>query len=107
MFWWAVNDERWTGHRREHVAERRDLEEARRVVDTRLEGMNELRRQIDRERSSYMTREMADTQHIDLSKRIGVLEEWRSNIVGKLSVIVAANAVIMSVVVFVANYVTK
>lgn len=43
-------------------------------VDKRLDGMNELRRQIEVERGDYVTRVLYDERHESLEQRINKLE---------------------------------
>jgi hypothetical protein len=105
--WWSVHEERWRGHFREHDSERREIETARAVIDRRLDEMNALRHQIDVERSAYLTRDAAAQDTAAIVARVEVLEQWKANLTGKFAVVVAANAVFITGVVFLANYVTK
>lgn len=114
----AVHEERWEGHRREHDAEFRALNEARMVIDARLADMNELRRQIDRERADYVQQSVLDAQlkgllaaaeetHKTQNGRLAVLEQWRANMTGRLTVTAAGLGLFMTIMVFVANYLTR
>jgi len=114
----AVSEERWIGHRREHEAEFRALTEARIVIDARLEGMNELRRQIDRERGDYVKQDLLDAQlkgllaqaeetHRAQDVRVATLEKWQANITGRLAAAAAGVTIFMTVIVFLANYLTS
>jgi predicted nucleic acid-binding Zn-ribbon protein len=60
------------------------LEIARSTIDRRLNGMNELREQINRERSDYVGQEAYQQRHEDLQRRIGSLEVWRGNVTGRV-----------------------
>lgn len=53
-------EDRWKSHEREHQLILDAVGKAERAVDVRLEGMNELRSQIERERGNYITRAMYD-----------------------------------------------
>lgn len=114
----AVHEERWEGHRREHLAEFRALTEARSVIDARLADMNELRRQIDRERGGYATREMVETLLSSLERevtvgmkalgeRLSAVEKWQANTTGRLAMGAIGFTVFMTIVVFAANYLTS
>ena len=52
----AISEERWNAHKREHELLTLAMEKAVQATDRRLEGMNELRAQINSERSSYATK---------------------------------------------------
>ncbi len=58
-------------HEREHELIAQAIVEARRTVDLRLEGMNDLRQQITTERAAYATAAGAET----LRQRIDKLEQ--------------------------------
>lgn len=114
----SVQEERWSSHRREHDAEEKAVLEARHVLDRRLEGMNELRRQIDRERGVFATREMVEEKSAGLAAvsqsrldilngRLDKLERWQSNITGRLATLAAVFTVFMTIIVFAANYLTR
>lgn len=79
-----IDEERWTAHRREHVLEDKALEVAADDVDRRLEAMNELRDQITSERAEYLTRTSFEDKHDGLDRRVGALEQSRSNMEGRM-----------------------
>jgi len=51
-----------------------------REIERRLDGMNELREQINRERGSFVSREMYDTKNEQLATRTSASETKLSNI---------------------------
>ena len=56
-------------HRLEGVA----LEVAKRATDQRLESMNELRKQIDQERGTFISRELYDREHLRMREELANL----------------------------------
>lgn len=99
--------ESWqVGHNLLHEAEDKALDIASKEIDRRLEGMNQIREQINNERGMYVTREVYDEQHNALrdmmDTRLKVLETMKSNMEGRLwamgagvsAVVVAINVVI-------------
>ena len=62
----------------------RALNLAKSEIDRRLEEMNQMREQINRERSSYVTRELFDRMHATLEDRVWKVEQFKSNIDGRL-----------------------
>jgi hypothetical protein len=50
----------------------------------RLAGMNEFRAQIGQERATYLQRDVYDASYKELIKRIDILEQSRSELVGRL-----------------------
>lgn len=63
------------------IAHERELRQANeKAMEHRLDGMNKLREQINRERGSFVSREMYDTKNDLLSKRTGDSETKISNI---------------------------
>lgn len=66
--------EEWIGrhpdtHRLEGVA----LEVAKKATDQRLESMNELRKQIDMERGTFISRELYDREHLRMREELAGL----------------------------------
>lgn len=51
--------------------------------DRRLDHMNEYREQLNEERGHYVPREVYEQYHNLLRERVGVLEQWRANIMGR------------------------
>ena len=76
---------------------------ARERVDDRLEGMNELREQIQNERGQYLTRDSYDREHKALEIRVGALELQNSKWTGSLWMLGAA----LSAVVVIVNVLLK
>lgn len=87
-------DERDKAHAREHGMLREAIEKAEQGVNLRLEGMNELRAQINAERGSYLTTSTYDAKHEALTQkldqaertlagRIATLEQQSANTSGR------------------------
>lgn len=57
-------------HRQEHAQLAGQVEGARRAVEARLDGMNELRSQITAERGLYVTRDYLDSRLNSMNTRI-------------------------------------
>ena len=66
-------------HRLEGVA----LNAAKEATDKRLESMNELRKQIDTERGTFVTRELYDREHRRLLDDIASLSKSRDSASGE------------------------
>jgi hypothetical protein len=66
-------------HRLEGVA----LNVAKEATDKRLEAMNDLRKQIDNERGSFITRELYDREHLRLRDDIANLAKSRDSASGE------------------------
>ena len=71
----------------------RAIDLARNDVNRRLEGMNELRAQIERERGTYMTRDLYDRLQSEAKGSAGSMVGW---VIGALGVITAIAAIIVS-----------
>lgn len=80
----------------------REVDLARIALDKRLNSMNELRDQITAERGHYVSNERYDTRHSDLQRRLNDLENFRSNVQGRIAagaiVLSAAVAIVTSIV---------
>jgi CHASE3 domain sensor protein len=62
-------------HQREHELIKEAVDEARDSVNLRLEGMNELRAQIDKERGQYVIRTAYDTYKDAQEQRLNKIEK--------------------------------
>ena len=71
-------------HRQEQFA--RDKAEA--SVNARLDGMNELRTQINTERGQYATTDKTDAIHSSIDGRLKALEQSKSQVIGWVAAIV-------------------
>jgi len=75
----AVTSERFddyvSSHAREHALINEALTRARETTNFRLEGMNELRSQINTERGQYATRAAFDTQRQTTDDRLNKIEQ--------------------------------
>jgi len=69
-------------HEDVHELERQARDKAEAAINNRLEGMNELRHQIDRERANYATREYADAVFSSIDTRLKALENSKSYVIG-------------------------
>jgi hypothetical protein len=89
-----LSDQRWDAHGDVHALNQRAVDEAVRVLNARLETMNEFRAQIANERGEFVRQEIYTSEHksseskfeaaIDrLITRIAVLENYKSNIEGR------------------------
>ena len=81
--------EQWqVSHERVHVLEQDAIGLARAAIEAKLEGMNELRAQINTERGQYVTRAIYDAQMDVLrnstDSRLKLLEQSKSNIEGRM-----------------------
>jgi hypothetical protein len=79
---------------------------ARKEIDRRLEGMNELRDQINSERGSYATKEFAEatrTQMATIDRRVQAIENTDSANRRFIAIAVGCATFIISLVVAVAN----
>jgi uncharacterized protein YPO0396 len=56
---------------------------ARQEIDRRLSDMNELRKQIESERGSFIHRDIFDRMHGLLETRVHALEMYKSNMDGR------------------------
>jgi len=74
---------------------------ARETIEHRLSGMNELREQINRERGTFVNRELFDRIGRELEMRVRELEQWRNEMLGRMWLIGAAVFTIQAVLVVV------
>ena len=95
-----------TAHEREHQSVQLAISKAEDSLTVRLEGMNQFRQQLDRERGSYVTRTQLDDRLAALNKeaeeaakRISVLEAQMARLSGWF----AAASVALTVSMFVLN----
>ena len=77
------------------IAERdKAVKEAMRQMEIRLQGLNELRADVVKDRNLLLTRERFDTEHSALEGRVAGLENWR----GKAALVMGAVATIAGLV---------
>jgi len=57
---------------------------AKETIEHRLSGMNELREQINRERGTFVSRELFDRVGRELEIRVQELQDWRNQMVGRM-----------------------
>ena len=77
-------------HDREHEFMLASLSKSDAVLEKRLEGMNEFREALKDQSASFLTREVYEVQHENLStrldrlaERVGAAERWESGINGR------------------------
>jgi hypothetical protein len=73
------------------IAERdKAVKEAIRVLEFRLDGLNELRRTVEADRNLLLTKDKYDSEHGALENRVTSLEAWRGKaaLIGTLGVFV-------------------
>lgn len=88
--------EQWqSDHMHVHELEREALDKAETAVNSRLEGMNELRAQINTERGTYATRDYVDTVNSSTDGRLRRLENSRSYAIGWVAAVGIAFSVVM------------
>ena len=87
-----------------NVARNEAIEAARVEINRRLDEMNQLRHQIESERDKYMTRQAYEQYHEALITRVGALENWRANIVGRTVGLAVVGTIFVSVVVAVLTH---
>jgi DNA repair exonuclease SbcCD ATPase subunit len=96
--------EEWErAHEHVHELEHEAINKAEDAVNLRLEGMNELRAQINTERGKYVTRETFDAVNSSTDGRLKTLENNKSNLEGRFWAIGAA-FVILNVAIAVASW---
>lgn len=79
-----LEEERWRAHAREHELRDRMVDIAKEEVDRRLEDMNQMREQIDRERGTFVTSSVYESKHEAVVARVNLLENARANIDGRV-----------------------
>jgi hypothetical protein len=87
--------QRFESHHREHEKEFEAVSLARREMERRLDGMNELRRQIDSERGQYIGREQYEASHNQMRDRIQNLETIIANFQGRFWMVAAVPSIAM------------
>lgn len=70
-----LSDERWEAHRREHLLVEQAREIAAKEIDRRLGDMNELRRQIDSERGTFLKVSDYTREHKSLEEKLDLKTE--------------------------------
>lgn len=94
-----------------HSSESKATEIAKKEVDRRLEEMNQIREQINKERGIYVLRQVYDEQHNTLrdliDARLKVLETNKSNMEGRLWTMGAALSAVVVVVNLAIYYLTR
>jgi hypothetical protein len=81
---------RWAAHAEVHELIKQALDQSVATLDRRLETMNEFRAQILEERSHYLDKDTYDAKHEELKSKIGLFEQYRANMDGKIWMLGAA-----------------
>ena len=84
----------------------KDVTLARAEMERRLEGMNEFRAQLEKQASTFMSRDYYDSEHRSLFNEVRLLREWKSQTEGAKgwSNILAAAAVLISLAVGILHF---
>ena len=96
---------RWEAHYESHALLQRDLDKTEAQLEARLEGMNEFRKQLDRQSALFITRDMHDAlisnvkqeqQRIEgsFNVRLAPLEDFQKKFLGQVIAIAAAFTVL-------------
>lgn len=94
----ALEAVRWAAHHDAHDAQETALARADETMTIRLEGMNEFRRQLDRERGSYVTGDRMEDKIAPLIARLDLLERAQSNMSGRFTAATIALGLVVVVV---------
>ena len=84
-----------TAHAHEHKLLSEAVERTAKMLDIRLESMNEFRSQINSERGSFLRCEVYDIQHHSLEEKVNRLEQELSSLRGRIIGIGTAIAVML------------
>ncbi len=107
----ALREQWQQGHLAVHTAEAEALRVAHAGLSRRLDEMNEMRAQIDRERGEFVRRDLYDRGYASLREalevRIRFLEAAQNNVQGRLWAIGAAITLAVSLVVIAMNLINK
>lgn len=95
---------RWAAHDREQVLRDEALKTARETIDVRLEGMNELRAQINSERGRFIERQAFDTFKDSMATQLHANAVRLSSLESRLTTIAAVAAFLVPVVIFAVNF---
>lgn len=73
--------------------ERKD-EVLRQNMEHRLDGMNEFRAQLSAQQRTFVTRELFDTRTSFVDERVNAINNWRSNMEGRMYVLASIPTVV-------------
>jgi len=90
----SLLDEREKAHTAQWAASQKALDAASAALGARLERMNEFREQIREERVTYVRRDQFDP----LVETIREIEDWRSNMKGRLWALGVGLAILTTVI---------
>jgi hypothetical protein len=77
-------DERWKAHQEVHTMGQRAIDAALVTLNIRLEGMNEFRAQILKERTEFLKTQVYDVEHKALEGKVDSQQKWQDNMSGRL-----------------------
>jgi|ERR1039458_2526093 hypothetical protein len=87
-----------------HQAGDAKIQKANKVLDYRLEEMNNFRAQINQDRTEYVRREMYDREHVALGERVKILEIVRGEQTGRTAAYASVVAFVVVVVQMVLHF---
>jgi hypothetical protein len=90
----ALLDAHKESHDQRHIADQAALIAARDSISARLEVLNELRSDVVKDRTQFITREAFEAQYDGLERRCGQLENWRAKATGVGAVLVIVSGAI-------------
>jgi hypothetical protein len=79
-----MENERWEAHREVHAMGQRAIDAALVTLNVRLEGMNEFRAQILKERSEFVKQQVFDVEHKAIEAKVDSQGRWQDNMSGRL-----------------------
>ena len=79
-----IQEERWEAHKEVHAMGQRAIDSALVTLNIRLEGMNEFRAQILKERGDFVKQPVYDSQRAALEAKVDVQGKWIDNMTGRL-----------------------
>lgn len=75
------------------------MEAARQSMEIRLDRLNELRQEVQEDRSQYLTRDRYDSQHQMLEDKVNSLEAFRGKALGFGALLSLISAVVGAIIV--------
>ena len=100
----AVLEEWQRAHPDTHRLEAENAVARREAVDLRLHEMNALRRQIDNERGTFITRELYDREHLRLVQDVASLRSSRDTSSGEKTILERLWPFILAALTFLAGH---
>ena len=66
----------------EITLQKENILKAEKIMDRRLEGMNEFREQMNQQEKNFVTKDTYETAHTNLVEKIGEIKTWQDKAVG-------------------------